>query len=153
MVGRTRGVPFLGTCGGFQHAMLEFARNVCGLAAAGHAENEPGIAQAVITELSCSLVGHQAAITLRAGSRAAGLIGAARTIERYHCNYGLDDSYTDVLRAHGMVFTGVDQDGSVRVAELPGHPFWLATLFQPELSGDGTTPHPIIRGFVDAAAR
>jgi CTP synthase (UTP-ammonia lyase) len=148
---RTEGIPFLGTCGGFQHAVLEFARNVCGLATARHAENDvDGAATAVITELSCSLAGHEAAIHLAAGSRIERLLGASRTVERYHCSYGIAPGFPDVLSARGMRFTGHDDHGEVRVAELVDHPFFLATLFQPELAGSGV--HPVIRGFAHAAA-
>lgn len=149
---RESGIPFLGTCGGFQHAMLEFARNVCGLPSARHTEYGPGAGDAFIVELSCSLAGHEAAVNLTPGSLVEQLVGTSRTIERYHCNYGMAPEYLDLLRAHGMRFSGVDDAGEVRVAELPDHPFFLITLFQPELAGDGTSAHPIIRGFAQAAA-
>lgn len=53
----------------------------------------------------------------------------------------------------GLRFSGFDDTGHVRIAEIPGHPFFLATLFQPELHGDGTRPHPVIAAFAAAAAR
>ncbi|GAA1627589.1 CTP synthase C-terminal region-related (seleno)protein [Actinoplanes couchii] len=156
-VARTEGIPFLGTCGGFQHAMLEFARDVCGFGNAQHAEyaaddphEEESEENDLIVELSCSLAGHEAAVDLTFGSLIERLLGASRTVERYRCSYGLSESHLDLLTEHGMRFTGRDQSGAVRAAELPDHPFYLATLFQPELSGDGTDPHPIIRGFVRA---
>ncbi|MFI1988091.1 hypothetical protein [Actinoplanes sp. NPDC020271] len=147
---RTEGIPFLGTCGGFQHAMLEFARDVCGLADARHAENEPGnpSEDALIVALTCSLAGHEAVVELTGGSLVERLLGASRTVERYHCSYGLSPAFLDLLRAHGMRFTGHDESGEVRVAELPGHPFFLATLFQPELASE--PPHPLIQGFANA---
>jgi len=73
-------------------------------------------------------------------------------MERYHCSYGLDSSKLDLLREHGMVFSGYDDEGAPRIAELPGHPFYLATLFQPELAGDGRRPHPFIQAFAHAVA-
>ena len=149
---RTAGIPFLGTCGGFQHAMLEFARHVGDLPGARHAENGTAGGEDLIAALSCSLVGHEGAVDLAPGSRIEALLGASRTVERYHCSYGLADGYVERLAAAGMHFSGRDDEGSVRVAELPGHPFYLATLFQPELAGDGTDPHPVIRGFARAAA-
>ncbi|MEV4349883.1 hypothetical protein AB0J83_35950 [Actinoplanes sp. NPDC049596] len=151
-VARTEGIPFLGTCGGFQHAMLEFAREVCGLDKAGHAENDGDTEDALIAELSCSLAGHEAAVNLTPGSLIESLLGTSRTIERYHCSYGIAPGYVETLRSHGMRFSGADDDGEVRVAELAGHPFFLCTLFQPELYGDGTDPHPVIRGFAQAAS-
>ena len=151
-IARTGGIPFLGTCGGFQHAMLEFARDVCGLPGAGHAEYDPDHEAALIVELACSLAGHEAAVELAPGSLIERLLGTSRTVERYHCSYGIADDHLDLLAAHGMRFTGRDETGAVRAAELPDHPFYLATLFQPELAGDGTTVHPVIRGLVRAAA-
>ena len=149
---RVHGIPFLGTCGGFQHALLEVARNVCGLAGAEHAEYDPDAAQPLIVELACSLVGHEQPVHLAPGSLVATIMGTDRTVERYLCAYGLDQRYLDRLRAAGLRFTGADDDGAVRVAELPGHPFYLATLFQPELAGDGSRPHPIVAAFAAAVA-
>ncbi len=142
-------IPFLGTCGGFQHALLEYARNVCGAPQAAHAEYTPDADDLVIVELSCSLVGHELCVWMTAGSLAEGVLGADRTVERYHCAYGLNPAYLDLLRGHGLSFTGVDEGGDVRVLELPGHPFFLATLFQPELAAE-PRPHPIIRAFAQA---
>ncbi|MFD7880395.1 hypothetical protein ACFV5G_41110 [Streptomyces sp. NPDC059766] len=147
---REEGIPFLGTCGGFQHALLEFARAVCGLARVAHAENDPGADDFLIEPLACSLVGHQAAVTVEPGSLAESVIGAEHTVERYFCMYG-PSRHLDTLRAHGLRFSGHDGDGQVRIAELPGHPFYLMSLFQPELSGDGSRPHPMLRALARAA--
>ncbi|TDU88334.1 glutamine amidotransferase class I [Kribbella voronezhensis] len=149
---RESGTPFLGTCGGFQHAMLEFARNVCGAAQVQHGENNPDAEDQLIVALECSLDGHEGPIQVRPGTLAAELLGVERSVERYHCSYGLDSSRLDLLREHGLVFSGFDDSGDVRIAELPSHPFFLATLFQPELAGDGSRPHALIRGFARAAA-
>ncbi|WP_248958066.1 glutamine amidotransferase-related protein [Sphaerisporangium perillae] len=165
---REGGVPFLGTCGGFQHALLEFARDVCGMTGARHEENReedmpppagegrgagstPDGYTPLIVPLACSLAGHESAVRITPGSLAERVLGTNRTIERYNCSYGLDPLHLGTLRAHGMRFTGYDDEGEARIAELPGHPFFLCTLFQPELAGDGTRPHPIIRAFAAAA--
>ncbi|MFE2417494.1 hypothetical protein [Streptomyces hokutonensis] len=147
---RVEGIPFLGTCGGFQHALLEYACDVCGLTRVAHAENDPGAEDFLIEPLACSLVGHEAVVTIAPDSLAESVIGSERTVERYFCSYG-PSRHLDTLRAHGLRFTGHDEDGHVRIAELPGHPFFLATLFQPELSGDGTRPHPVVRALARAA--
>lgn len=144
-------IPFLGTCAGFQHALLEFARDVCGLIGVEHAENRPAAPDAVIVALACSLFGHEGAVDITAGSLAEHILGAERIMARYHCAYGANPAYLSVLRAHGLRFSGADEQGDVRIAELPGHPFFLATLFQPELSDDGTRAHPIIRALASAA--
>lgn len=72
-------------------------------------------------------------------------------MERYHCSYGPEPRYLPVLTAHGLRLSGHDEDGQARIAELPGHPFFLATLFQPELSGDGRRPHPVVKALAAAA--
>lgn len=149
---RERSLPFLGTCGGFQHALLEYARDVCGLTSVAHGENDPGAPDLVITPLACSLVGHEGVVHLLPGSRAERILGAESTIERYHCNYGLNPAYHDRITAIDLRFTGFDENEEPRVAELEGHPFFIATLFQPELFGDGTEAHPLIRAFATAAA-
>jgi CTP synthase (UTP-ammonia lyase) len=148
---REQGIPFLGTCGGFQYALIEFARNVCGLGRVEHAESHPDADDPLIVPLSCSLVGHEDVVTLVPGSLAERVIGVDRVAARYHCAYGLGPAHLEALSAHGLRFTGHDESGEVRVAELPGHPFFLATLFQPELAGDGTEPHPVVRAFAAAA--
>ncbi|MGW7462963.1 CTP synthase C-terminal region-related (seleno)protein [Streptomyces sp. NPDC054797] len=150
-VAREEGIPFLGTCGGFQHALLEYARTVCGLTGAAHAENDPGAQDLLIAPLACSLVGHEGFVRAEPGSLAESALGAERSMERYHCNYGPAPRHLPALTAHGLRLSGHDEDGQVRIAELPGHPFFLATLFQPELHGDGTRPHPIVRALAVAA--
>jgi CTP synthase (UTP-ammonia lyase) len=150
---RMRGIPFLGTCGGFQYALLEFARDVCGLAAVENAEVTPDAAEHLIVPLECSLRGHEEAVMVVPGTLAATVSGPGRRTERYHCSFGLNPAYLDTLAAHGLRFSGFDDSGQVRIAELPGHPFFIGTLFQPELQGDGTQPHPIIRALAEAAVR
>ncbi|MFD3497249.1 hypothetical protein ACFWWT_00925 [Streptomyces sp. NPDC058676] len=147
---RVAGIPFLGTCGGFQHALLEYARDVCGLTRVAHAENDPDADDFLIEPLACSLAGHEAVVSVEPGSLAQSVIGSERTVERYFCAYG-PTRHLDTLRAHGLRFSGYDVDGHVRIAELPGHPFFLASLFQPELSGDGSRPHPVVRALARAA--
>lgn len=141
---------FLGTCAGFQHALLEYARNVCGLTGVAHAEDDPDATDPLIEPLACSLAGHEAAVTIEPGSLAESVTGARPTVERYFCAYG-PARHLDTLAAHGLRFSGRDEDGHVRIAELPGHPFFQASLFQPELAGDGSRPHPMGRALARAA--
>jgi CTP synthase (UTP-ammonia lyase) len=143
-------IPFLGTCGGFQHAVLEFARDVCGVKRAASAEITPDGGDLVIAALPCSLAGHEQAVRVAPGSLAERVLGAERITARYQCSYGLARAYRDLLAGHGLAFSGEDDAGDVRIAELPGHPFFLATLFQPELAAE-PRPHPIIRAFAAAA--
>ncbi|WP_175409382.1 hypothetical protein [Streptomyces sp. TRM64462] len=152
---RERGIPFLATCAGFQHTLLEYARHVCGLPAAAHAETDPDADpdDLVIARLACALAGHEGVVRLAPGSLAERVTGAERSVERYQCVYGPAGRHLETLRAHGLRFSGEDEAGEVRIVELPGHPFFLATLFQPELAGDGTRAHPMVRAFAAATAR
>ncbi|HET9986111.1 MAG TPA: hypothetical protein VFQ38_21095 [Longimicrobiales bacterium] len=144
--------PFLGTCGGFQHTLIEYARNVLGLAGADHAETSPDAALPLVSRLSCSLVEATGSVRLRAGSRAAMLAGDAPLTEQYHCNFGLNPEYRRLFEGSGLRIVGEDEAGEVRVVELDDHPFFLATLFQPERRSLEGTLHPIVAAFVEAAA-
>jgi CTP synthase (UTP-ammonia lyase) len=146
---REREIPFLGTCGGFQHAILELAQDLAGIENAHHAEY--GLTDAdVIVALQCSLVGHEGPILYTPGTLIARIAGADRSVERYHCSYGIAPEYVETLELAGVVFGAHDEDGAPRALELGDHPFFLGTLFQPELAGDGTRAHPVIRAFADA---
>jgi len=147
-VARESGIPFFGTCGGFQHAYLEFARHVAGLTDARHAESDPGADLTVIAPLACSLVGHEALVHLVPGTLAATSAGSLRRTERYSCSFGPVAQYEQSLVAAGLVVSGRDEEGQARVIELPSHPFFLATLFQPELVD--AQPHPLIAAFGQA---
>jgi CTP synthase (UTP-ammonia lyase) len=87
------------------------------------------------------------------GTLAARIAGPGRRTERYHCSYGVNQEYLKTLTGAGLRFSGFDDSGQVRIAEIPGHPFFLGTLFQPELQGDGTQTHPFIRAFAEAATQ
>lgn len=149
---RERNLPLLATCGGFLHALLEFARHVCAMDDAAHAEHAPGSGRPLIVPLPYGLAGHEATVHIEPGSLAEEALGARTTVERYQCTHTLDPRYAGTLRDHGLRFTGHDDAGRPRMAELPGHPFFLCTLFQPELADDTSRPHPLVRAFAAAAA-
>jgi CTP synthase (UTP-ammonia lyase) len=148
---RVTGLPFLGVCGGFQHALLEYARNVAGLADADHAESNPAAATPVIAPLACSLVGKSAPVFLDPTCRTASIYGRWRVVERYHCSYGLNPTYRGAIEGAGLQVVGEDDHGDARVIELTGHPFFIATLFQPQLESAAGAPAPLVRALVDAA--
>jgi CTP synthase (UTP-ammonia lyase) len=150
-VARVHGIPFLGTCGGFQHALLEFARNECGFPDIGHAENAPWAEEHLIIPLACSLMAWEGVVHVQSGSLAERVLGTDLIMGRYQCAYGLSSAYRDVLEQHGMRWSGVDVDGEVRIAELPDHPFFLATLFQTELSEDEESAQAITAALARAA--
>lgn len=148
---RERNLPLLGTCGGFQHIVLEYARNVLGFADAQHAEYDPYASELFIAELACSLAGTEMAVSLAPGSRAAGFYGRTETTERYYCNFGLNPEHQRRLDEGGLRVVGVDRDGEARVLELPGRRFFVATLFVPQLGSAPGAPHPLIVAYLRVA--
>ena len=151
---RERAIPFLGTCGGFQHAMIEYARNVLGIHDAEHAESAPDAVSPIVVPLACALVNVEARVTLAEGSRLAAAYGARETREEYQCRFGLDEAWRARLSDGVLAFTAFDAEGEVRGAELTGasgHPFFVATLFQPERAALRDELPPLVRAFVAAA--
>ena len=150
---RTRRIPLLGTCGGFQHVALEFARNVLGIRSAHHAEYDPVASDLVIVPLICSLVGQRGEVLLEPRSRAATIYKARSTVEEYRCRFGMAREYERMLDDAGLAVSGRDSSGEARVIEIPSHPFFLATLFVPQLSSRMGEPHLLVSAFVDASSQ
>ncbi|MEF9674176.1 CTP synthase [Pseudomonas sp. MWU13-2100] len=133
--------PFLGTCGGFQHAILEYARHVLGWTDAEHGETAPDSSRAVISPLSCSLVEVHDRIQFVEETLIAKAYGALETHEGYHCRYGINPEFESALLDSDLYVSGYDAQGDLRAVELKGHPFFVATLFQPERAAlEGRTP-------------
>jgi len=149
---RERGIPCFGTCGGFQHMVLEYARSVLGLHDAQHAEYDPFASRLFVSELTCSLAGRAMRLTFASGSRVAEIYGALTATEEYYCNFGVNPAYVPLLARGPLAITGADAEGEVRVIELPGHPFFLGTLFVPQTRSTPERPHPLVLAFVGAAA-
>lgn len=149
---RERPRPFLGTCGGFQHALLEYAKNVLGMANATHAELHPSAPGPLIAPLACPLVEQVEAVSVAAGSRLAAAYGATALVEEYHCRYGLAPRSERLLAAGPLRIVGRGAEGEVRAVEMDGHPFFVATLFQPERAALKQKTPPLVRAFLAAAA-
>jgi CTP synthase (UTP-ammonia lyase) len=147
---RETGKPFLGTCGGFQHALIEYARNVLGLWDADHAESNPGTTFPLISPLACALRDQSGAISLKEGTRIREIYGASTVVEEYNCSFGLAPNYRSFLEGGPLTITGEDTEGEVRVVELLGHPFFIATLFQPERRALKGEAHPLVNAYVRA---
>jgi CTP synthase (UTP-ammonia lyase) len=144
--------PFLGTCGGFQHALIEFARNVAGIEDADTSETNPGGRSLVVTALSCSHVEKTGNVQFAKGSLLGSAYNGTGSTEGYRCNYGFNAAYRAALEAAGLKFTAWDDEGDIRGAELPAHPFFAGVLFQPERAAlRGETP-PLVVAFAKAVA-
>lgn len=144
--------PFLGTCGGFQHAVLEYARSVLGWADAEHAETSPDAGLLVVTPLACALVEAQGAVRFSPGSLLRAAYAVDEAVEGYRCRYGLNPAFRDALTAGPLRVAAEDEAGDVRAVELDGHPFFVATLFQPERAALRGEVPAIVKAYVRAAS-
>jgi CTP synthase (UTP-ammonia lyase) len=149
---RETGRPIIGSCGGFQHMLIEFARNVVGLVTADHAETNPHGDTLVISKLSCPLVEKTARVNFTPDSRMRAIYAQDAAEEGYHCSYGVDPRHLAALERAGLRFTAHDDAGEIRGAELPvtQHPFFWGTLFQPERAALQGAPVPLAIAFVHA---
>ena len=105
----------------------------------------------LITEMSCSLRAESQILDVKVGSRLHALYRAATTSEKYNCGYTLNDSYREAFEHSELKCVAHNRQGDVRAVELLGHQFFLAALFQPQLSSTELHPHPLIVAFLEAA--
>ena len=145
-------LPFLGTCAGFQHAIIEFAHTMLGLEHAQYAEANPDAEECVINALPEPLIERTVAVTLDPKSRAAGIYRRTISAERYRCAFGLNPTFLSRLNQSGLRVSGVNEAGHATVVELADHPYFFATLFLPECSSRASAPHPLITAYVRTAA-
>jgi CTP synthase (UTP-ammonia lyase) len=150
---RSRGVPLVAMCSGFQHVVLEFARNVLGLTQAAHAETDPEAALLAVTPLACSLVGQSQRVQLEPHSRVGGIYGIDAVTEPFYCSYGVNPALEPDLEAAGLHVSGRDAEGSARVLEFADHPFFVATLYVFPAREEHTPSHPLTISFLAASER
>ena len=147
---REQGMPILGTCGGFQHMAVEFARNVAGILGAVHGESSPDGEAIVVAPLACSLVGEERTVVPVPGTRLAEICGEAPFTGFHWCGYGLAPGMAERLVAAGLVIGAHADDAGVEAFELPDHRFYVATLFQPQVSAP---LHQLVGALLEAATR
>jgi CTP synthase (UTP-ammonia lyase) len=157
---RERGWPLLATCGGFQHLLLEFAINAVGIADGQHGDYGVTGGTPVIVRVACPVPNRAAGaaalsgrirLTVRPPSQVYDIYGRADIDEEFACNWELNPKFRGALEDAGLRIVGFDEHDQTRITELPGHPFFIGTLFQPQLSSTEATPHPVIRAFCAAA--
>jgi CTP synthase (UTP-ammonia lyase) len=161
---RRRDWPYLGTCAGFQYAFIEFARNVLNIKDADSAENNSGSKNIVIYPVACAvpdrkgnapkLSGVVPEIRLRPGSYLQSFYGKDQetATEEFFCNFEINPDFEWAAMEAGFPVVARGTQGEIRAIESPTHRFFLATLFQPQLSSAEKKPHPIVLAFVQAAA-
>jgi CTP synthase len=160
---RENGIPFLGICLGLQCAVIEYARHVCGIADAHSSEFSPNTKNPVIDFIPEQKRITDKGGTMRLGSYACRIIrgtlahklyGALNINERHRHRYEVNNDYRDKLIAQGLVCSGINPERDlVEIIELPGHPFFIAGQFHPELKSRPMRPHPLFAGLVEAAVK
>ncbi len=158
---RSNDVPYFGICYGFQWATVEFARNVAGLVEADSTECDPDTPYKVIYKLRDLLGVEDLGGTMRLGeypcelipgSLAAQIYGTTSISERHRHRYEFNCLYEKTLTERGLVISGKSPDGKfVEIAELPGHPWYVAVQFHPEFKSKPLKPHPLFASFVEAS--
>jgi CTP synthase len=167
---RDKQVPYLGICLGMQVAVIEYARNVCGLAGANSTELNPDTPHPVIalitewqdrdgtrqardehSELGGTMrLGAQTCF-VQDGTLAKAIYGKDQISERHRHRYEFNNTYQQQLEAAGLVFSGFSRDGLVELIELPSHPWFFGTQFHPEFTSNPRDGHPLFTSFVNAA--
>jgi CTP synthase (UTP-ammonia lyase) len=122
-----------------------------GIEDAEHEESAPGAPTLFISRLACSLAGKTQTIKMTPDSRVHQAYGRQEATEQFHCNYGLNPEFRDRIGRGQLKIAGVDLDGEVRIVELSDHPFYVATLFLPQVSSRPENPHPLIVAYLKAA--
>jgi CTP synthase len=158
---RERNIPYLGLCLGLQTAVIEFARNVLGLADANSGEFDADsknkvidlmLSQRTVADKGGTMRLGQWVCCLTPGSKAEQAYGQPIIFERHRHRYEFNNAYRKRMEAHGMVLSGRSADGSlIEIIELRDHPWFVGTQFHPEFKSRPTRPHPLFRGFVGAA--
>jgi len=160
---RESGTPYFGLCLGMQCAVIEFARNVCGLRGANSSEFHPHVRHPVI-----DLMGSQRSVSkkggtmrlghfpcvIKKGTKASRAYRRRRVKERHRHRYEFNNRYRRQFEDCGMLFSGVSPDGKlVEIVELADHPWFLAVQFHPEFQSTPLKAHPLFRAFVGAALK
>lgn len=146
---RENHIPTFGNCGGFQHMVIEFAKNVCHIKNADNEETNPESAEILIKRLSCSLKGTQELLNITDEESILYKAYQRKSmIGKYFCSYGLNHKYHEILESNGMKFTSISEDKHYRSIEIDNHPFFIGTLFQPALTSTREESNPMIIEFV-----
>lgn len=131
--------------------MIEIAQGILGINDAAHQEFNPEISDPFIAKMSCSLAGTDGVVTIRENTLASTLYKETSSIESYYCSFGINPKYRAAIAKSQLRVSGVDENEQIRIVEIPEHPFYMGTLFVPQVRSSMIEPHPIIVGFLQAS--
>ena len=159
---REMNIPFLGTCGGYQYTLLEFARNVAGMTNAVHTELTPQTDMPLLIKIACAVdktKGREGPrmqgtfdVNLMPETEAFKFYGKTKISESYSCSYELNPEYQGRLVESGLTISGIDDDGKARIIEVHNKRFFMGTGFLPHLNSTPENPHPLILAFLKSAS-
>ena len=145
-------MPFLGTCGGLQYAVVEYFRDVLGVSDASHAESDGSDTSNVVHALACGLQGEERVVQPVPGTRFWELVEGKPCVGMHYCSYGPGPEEVERLVAAGLVVGATAVDAGAEVIELPSNRFFMLTLFQPQVGALAGKPlHPLLQDFVRCA--
>lgn len=150
---RLNNTPALGTCSGFQHMVIEFARNAAGMPDAESEEHIPMAGNAVLTRLKCNVASRFSTIRIDTETHVHNIYKCASATEYFYCHYGVNPSVVEPLQKAGLRFSALGVGGEPRALELADHPFFIGTLYLPQMSESAKGSHPVVDAFVLAAER
>jgi CTP synthase (UTP-ammonia lyase) len=159
---REMNIPLIGTCAGFQYALLEYMINVVGEEDVGHQEYDPDISNPLFIlapspvesrpEGTPRLWGNLK-VKVRPASLAYRIYRQDEIEEPYACNFELNPDYKEMLEASGVKICGVTENGGTSIIEIPDRTFYIATGYQPQLKSEESNPHPLIAAYLEAAIK
>ena len=124
-----------------------------GIEDADHEESNPKTSRPLISKLNCSLAGTSERIKIQPDTLAHQVYGKGETVERYSCSYSLNSEYQEQINQGELKFVGRNDDGEIRVIELEGHHYFIASLFLPQMNSASGRPHPMIKKYLEEALR
>ena len=145
---RENRIPHLGTCGGYQHTIIEYARNVLGFKNAKHAEYTNDPTDLFIDRMTCSLVGTRGKVTILPNTAAHEIYGKEEIEADYFCSFGLNDEYQSLVLQGDLIVSGIDVNNAIRMIELKNHPFFVITAFVPQVDSTFDNPNQLITEFI-----
>ena len=145
---RENQIPHIGTCSGFQHTIIEYARNVLGYQNAQHAEYTNNADNLFIDLMACSLKGTRGKVDIMEHTAASKIYGTSNIEVDYYCSYGINEAYRPLILRGDLIVSGMDINHTIRMMELNNHPFFIITAFVPQMDSSFDNPNPLITEYI-----